>query len=232
MPRDELSPPERDAGDTAHALAIAAIAAVPMVGGSAAQLVEHFFGPPLEERRAIWMDVVADVIRELQAERGVDVAVLRSDPVFLDAVIKATHAALRTRSDLKREALRSAIANTALRQPETELVQEMFLGFVEDLTEMHLRILTVMGDPGPAARERGVRLEGTTPAQVLELLIPELRGRRDIYDQLWSDLRRRSLVAIENLHVMMSDVGGTRATALGRSFLDFLRSPFNAADER
>ena len=232
MPEDDLAPPRKNSGDSIHAVVTAAIAGIPLVGGPAAELVSHVFGPPLEERRAAWMDVVADVVRRLREDRGIESGALRNDPVFIDVVLRATQTAIRTSSELKRDALRHAMANTALRRIGTEIAQEMFLAYVEEFSEMHLRILDVMAAPGPAARARSVRLQGTTPSQVLELLIPELRGRRDVYDQLWSDLRRRGLVSIENLHVMMSDLGGSRATALGGSFLEFVRSPFPDAARR
>lgn len=59
---------------------------------------------------------------------------------------------------------------------------------------------------------------------VLEHNLPELRGRRDIYDQFWRDLYSRGLVNSENLHVTMSEngLGQKRTTAMGDSFLSFI----------
>jgi hypothetical protein len=62
---------------------------------------------------------------------------------------------------------------------------------------------------------------------VLEHSIPDLRNRRDIYDQLWKDLYSRGLVNTEGLHVTMSGSGlaTRRTTSLGEALLQFITAP-------
>ena len=224
---DDLTPPRANAGDAVYTAAKAGLAAIPLVGGTAAELVQFLVGSPLESRQTVWMDHIADLLRRLQAERGVTVESLRDNPTFIDAVLKASNLAVRTSSELKRKALQAALAHMALSPAEDSIGREMFLRFIDEFTETHIRILAALGDPGGWAREHGIRLEGMSPAQVLEQCLPELRGKRELYDQLWADLVGRGLVSLTNLHVMMSDVGGSKATPLGLKFLAFIRSPFD-----
>ena len=119
----------------------------------------------------------------------------------------------------KNAALRNAILNVAKGGAPEEAIQHIFLNLVDILTELHLRILRVFYAPAPPP---GMRMGGLS--SVLEHNIPELRGRRELYDQLWKDLYVRGLVNTEGLHTTMSGNGLTqkRTTELGDTFLTFI----------
>jgi hypothetical protein len=59
---------------------------------------------------------------------------------------------------------------------------------------------------------------------VVEHAYPELRGRRDFYDQVWRDLFAEGLVTTESLHAMMSFSGlmSKRTSGLGDELLAFI----------
>lgn len=64
-------------------------------------------------------------------------------------------------------------------------------------------------------------------SSVLEHNMPELRGQRHIYDQVWKDLYANGLVNTEGLHVMMSGngLGQKRTSELGDAFIRFIADP-------
>jgi hypothetical protein len=97
--------------------------------------------------------------------------------------------------------------------------QQIFLNFVDTFTEWHIRILRFFRTPPTAS----TILSGALSA-VIEKQFPELRDRRDFYEQVWRDLFIRGLVNTEELKVMMSGHGLTqqRTTRLGNRFLDFI----------
>jgi hypothetical protein len=194
---------------------------IPIAGGAAAELFQMIVQPPMEKRRTEWMQAVGERLHE-HGEKGLDLEGLKSNERFVSAVMHATQAAIRTHVAAKRDALRNAILNVAVGQAPDETVQHLLLSLIDDLTEMHLRILQVFHQP-PALPSIGMGGLST----ILERAIPDLRNRREIYDQLWKDLYSRGLVNTEGLHGMMSGNGlaSRRTTGLGETLLKFVSEP-------
>ena len=213
--------PSQSKGDVAHALTKAGLSLIPLVGGPAVELFQLLVQPPLEKRRAEWMQAVGEKLLQLD-ERGLKLDELQSNERFVSAAMHATQAAMRTHVAAKREALRNALLNVALGQAPDETVQHLLLTFIDDLTEMHLRMLKVFHQP-PVPQ--GISIGGLST--VLEQAIPDLRNRREVYDQLWKDLYVRGLVNTEGLHVTMSGNGlaARRTTGLGEALLQFISEP-------
>lgn len=213
--------PKDTKGDVVHALAKAGLSLIPFAGGPAVELFQLLVQPPLEKRRTEWMQAVGEKLQQLE-NNGLNLEGLQTNEQFVSAVMHATQAAMRTHVAAKREALRNAILNVATGQAPDETVQHLLLTFVDDLTEMHLRILKVFHAPVPP---QGLSMGGLS--NVLEHCIPELRNRRDIYDQLWKDLYSRGLVNTDGLHVTMSGSGlaSRRTTGLGEALLQFTAEP-------
>ena len=92
---------------------------------------------------------------------------------------------------------------------------------MDQLSEMHLRIIKVFYAPEAPP---GLSIGGL--GNVLEHNIPELRGQRELYDQLWRDLYGRGLVNTDGLHVTMSGNGliQRRTTGLGEALLKLISS--------
>jgi len=218
MSRDKLAAPERSKGDIAHAFVKAGISAVPMIGGPAVELFQHLVQPPLDKRREVWMKEVGEKLQELE-EKGLDLSKLQGNEQFISAVMQASQAALRTHKAEKLNALRNAVLNIASGTAPEETIQHLLLSFVDQLSEMHLRILKVFSEPESPP---GLSMGGL--GSVLEHNIPDLRGRRELYDQLWRDLYSRGLVNTDGLNVTMSGNGLTqrRTTGLGEALLKLI----------
>lgn len=167
------------------------------------------------------MKEVGEILQSLERD-GYNLVDLQSNEQFITAVLHATTAALRTHKTEKLIALRNAILNIAKGQGPEETIQHLLFSFVDEFSEMHLRILGFAHAPKLRA---GISVGGLS--HVLEENIPALQGKRALYDQLWKDLYLRGLINTESLHVMMSGtgLGQSRTTELGRMLLSFTAGP-------
>ena len=225
MPEDKYSPPEQTTGDTVHAIGSAALQLVPLVGSSAADLLKHAIMPPLERRRDTWMENVAEGLRshEIALEE------LGTRPELLDAFLQATAAAVKTSNEEKRTALRNAVLNMAKRWDPDESLGQQFLDLVERLHPWHLRLLRAMDDPPGWAKTHGVNYRPALSSSLsgfIEAAFPELRERKDFYQQLWAELGQAGL-ASSGLAGMMTETGwlASRTTDRGKKFLLFVSEP-------
>ena len=60
--------PKRDKWDAAHLLVRAGLSAIPEFGGPAKELFTYVIVPPLEKRRADWMNAIAIRLKRLEEE--------------------------------------------------------------------------------------------------------------------------------------------------------------------
>ena len=221
MANDKLQVPKRTKGDVAHALTKTGFSAIPVLGGPAAELFQNVIQPPLEKRRAEWMTQVGEKLQELE-DKGFKLEELQQNKEFVSAVMHASQIALRSHQAAKLDALRNAILNVAIGQAPEEALQNVFLNLVDSFTELHFRILKVFQVPShPPKMSMG------SLSLVLEHNIPELRGKRELYDQLWKDLYSRGLVNTDGLHVTMTGSGlaEKRTSGIGDALLKFIQEP-------
>jgi hypothetical protein len=221
MDDKELQVPAQSSGDVAHSVVKSGLSAIPVLGGAAVELFQNVVQPPLEKRRSEWMAQVGEKLQELE-DKGLDLETLQENEQFISAAMYASQLALRTHKKEKLEALRNAVVNIATGQAPEEAMQHIFLNFVDTLTELHVKILKLFQAPTPPP---GMSMGGLN--NVLEHNMPEMRGRQELYNQLWKDLYSRGLVNTDGLNVTMSgnELGQKRSTGLGDSFLSFISEP-------
>lgn len=101
----------------------------------------------------------------------------------------------------------------------------MFLNYIDQFNKWHLRILYFMHNP------TSFFLGGSKPsyymagkATILEDAFPELKTRRDFYNQIAKDLYSRGLISIEYLGGTMTEqsLWHTYTTVTGKSFIQFI----------
>lgn len=221
MDKEKLEVPEPSKRDVAHSITKAGLSAIPIVGGAAVELFQNVVQPPLEKRRVAWMAQVGEKLQELE-EKGLNLETLQENEQFISAAMYASQLALRTHKEEKLSALRNAVANIATGQAPEEAMQHLFLNFVDSLTELHIQILKLFQSPTPPPN---MSMGGLS--SVLEYNMPEMRGRRDLYDQLWKDLYTRGLINTDGMHTAMSGngLGQKRTTGMGDAFLRFISEP-------
>lgn len=218
MAGDNYEVPHGTKADLVHTATKAGLSTIPWIGGPVAELFSLIIQPPIEKRRQAWMEQVAEGLRRLE-ENGLKIESLRDNEEFISAVLHASQIALRNHQQTKLEALRNAVLNVGRGQAPDHALQLMFLNFVDTFSEWHVRVLKLFQNPPP---QPGVYMGGLS--LVLESTYPELKGRRDFYDQVWKNLYFGGLTNTESLHVTMSADGLTqkRTSPLGDQFLAFI----------
>ena len=225
--------PKPTALDHAHLLVKAALSALPIAGGPAAELFATIIAPPLARRRDAWLRGLADGIDALREKiAGFDAGSLANNEEFVSVALQASRAAIQTHQTEKLEALRNAVLNVAAGRAPAEDEQMMFLGYVETLTAWHLRMLKFFESPMGMATARGARTDYSivgSLSQPLHDVYPDLRDRRDFYDQITRDLASRGFLnsSPDILHTMMTGSGmnAKHTTEIADRFLAFIASP-------
>jgi hypothetical protein len=226
-----LKPPEPTPGDAAHTLVKVALSAIPTLGGPAAELFACLVASPLQRRRNRWEQEVTEAIDNLRIEGRISIDALAQDDVFLDTVLQASLAALRTHDAEKRAALRNAILNAALPDPPHESLQQMLISLVDRLTSWHLRILEFARGPRDwfrASTKSVPTQEFDSMATILHLAFPDAASTPGLLDQAWHDLHQHGLVE-GSVHVAWVHPNelDKRTTAFGDQLLQFIREPPN-----
>lgn len=223
--------PQPTPGDHAHLVVKAAISAIPYVGGPVAELFNVVIQPPLVKRREEWMENIATSLGLLEGKvAGFSIAELSKNEAFITAVMHASTTAIKNHHKEKLEALRNAVLHSALPNPPESDIQLMFLGWVDALTPLHLRILALLNDPTAWGQLHAVQWPAWMTAgisSVIEHAFPELKGRRDLYDKVGKDLHNEGLLGPASFHTTTSGRGlfAPQTTRLGQQFLAFIAPP-------
>jgi hypothetical protein len=177
------------------------------------------------------MQSIGEGLHQLEDKQKTLVDDLKANDVFIDTLLQASQAAVRTSQNDKKEALRNAVLNAAMPHPPSESRQHMFISWVETYTVWHLRLLKLFADPIKWYAEQGRQppqyvIAGSL-GQMLCDAYPDLKSERDFYDKVAKDLYHDGLFRSENLHVNMSGQGvyEKRATPLAEEFLRFISDP-------
>ena len=156
---------------------------MPVLGKAAVELFQYIITPPLDRRLTEWRNEIAEGLRRLEANRGLDFDALGSNPQFIDAVLSATLVATRTSQSGKLEALRNAVLNSALPIALDVTRQQVFLAMVDRFTDTHLAILRYFQGPEHwhAANQKPLpSLRLAVAADLLGEAFPELKPHKDL----------------------------------------------------
>lgn len=225
-------PNKKTTGDVAREIGKAIISAVPAAGGPLQVLFENIYTAPLEKRKQAWLEMLAEAVSSLQEKvEGLTPEKLAQNEVFITVSLQASQIAIRNHQKEKLQALRNAVMNSALPNPPEEDQQIIFLRFIDQLTPWHLRVLALLDGPEKWMQSHGIANPGWGMggvSTVLEHCFPELRGKRDLYDQLVRDLQTEGLVGQgQFLHVTMTGNGmmQSKTSEMGKRFLRFISNP-------
>ena len=230
--KGEYTPPEPSRGDLAHSAGRAAFSLIPGAGGLASEVFNTVIVPPLERRLHEWREEVAAALVQLQEEGKLKFDDLRNNPVFIDTVMQAGQAALRTHRQERREALRNAVLNAALPDPPEEAIQQIFVRYADEFTVWHLHILRLFDRPGEFGDKvaRSAPPGNTVPLNtLLHLAYPELQGQWRFSNLICEDLMDRGLLEIGPLDnaTPVEAFRGSWRTEFGQAFLRFIQDPLN-----
>lgn len=223
------NPPDKTSGDTVHAIVKSITSAIPTAGGPLSVMLETIFSPPIERRREKWFKQLAEVVSELEQQvANLSTETLSQNEIFVTIALQATQIALRNHQDEKLQALRGAVLHAALPNGPDEQLQLMFLHFVDELSPAHLSLLALFNDPVRWMEKHNIQYPGWETGGTSVVVVhcfPNLRGRREIYEQLVRDLQARGLIHQgQFLNVTMTGNGmvESRTSQMGKAFIAYV----------
>lgn len=148
---NNLEPPTPNKKDRAYTVVNSLLASLPEVGGAFSVLFSDIVPSSIERRRRKWMENVADTLQQIQKQIDeFKIENLAKNEAFVTTLLQASQIAIRNHQEEKLEALKNAVANSALpERPETDL-QLMFLRLVDELTVSHINLLSFFNNPQPS----------------------------------------------------------------------------------
>lgn len=216
--------------DLAYNASGAAIASIPGVGPAAEALFKNIVSEPLQKRRDKWFTKLAFALRELQERfNGFDPNDLKDNENFIDVVSSATQAAMKTHNEARREALKNAVLNSAVGMTVDDVLQGKFLRLIEEFTGVHIRILSVLANPGnfDNCQEMAAQMMGSQ-IRVIRAEIPQKEINESIFDIALNELNNEGLINIDELRrgtLVGRFLLSKRTTEIGDLFLKFITEP-------
>ena len=219
--------PEKSFGDHLHLTARAVLSAIPAVGGPALELFNAVIAPPIERRRNVWLNELADRLQTLEQENRLKIEDLADNDAFISAVMQASTSALRNHQQEKIDALRNAVLNSALGQSPEDAKSELFLALVDHFTVWHLRVLHVLSKSEPRhGHNSGPETSIDAIAKLAAERLPGLRGQQALAETVVEDLCRKGLIFWGEGGVAPYITQGTRqVNELGEEFLRYISDP-------
>jgi hypothetical protein len=216
--------PQPTGADAVYAAAKTIAGLVP-VGGD---VFEWFIESPLQRRKDKFLGEIKAAIEEL-ARRHANLESLRNNDAFVDLVLKAMTIAMRNSHAEKRRALKNAIVNAGLSQTPGDIEQQMFVAWVGDFTEFHIRLLAFLDAPREWLSKRGEPAPPSKYARGIDMLataaLPGLKHNMGLASQIFRDLVNRGLLR-ETYHTMPAKVSYDSQTSdLGKRFIAFIADP-------
>ena len=230
MAEDKLSQfPESDPRSFGYGVAQSALGMVPVAGPALQQFVAQVIGEPLQRRREDWhREVHAAILRLQQAADGFGIPTLQENQEFLSVVYEATHIAMKTRSEAKRERLINSVLHAAKGVSLDDAVRGRFMACIDRFSDNHVLALRVLDNPRdfPACVERCRSMSMGARLNVLRAVSPDTED--DAFEEICSDLLQERFIE-GGFKTTISGDGllQSSTTKVGQAFLRFISSPLN-----
>ena len=140
----DFDPVVEPEGDKIHRLARAAIGALPILSGTALEVLNSLIEDPYHRRRTEWLHALTDALNEC----GNDISRLREDAsrvdVTLSAILQSTDIALKTGDRAVHDRLIKIVLNTVTSRPIKEDLLAIYLSTVRQMTSSHFALLELI----------------------------------------------------------------------------------------
>jgi hypothetical protein len=151
---------------------------------------ESYIVSPATKRRDKFLEIL---VRELMELKSKIELVDYESPAFQTFVIRAYQIAARTHKEQKLEALRNIVLNSSIPRTLEDDIVEMFLGWVDNFTELHISTLKHLH-----------YLDRYAPGQ-LDRNFPMIEGNRSIYNKVLKDLADQGLISLKENYITVED---------------------------
>ena len=132
-----------------HAASSIALSFIPGAG----ELFNACIMAPAERRRNDWIESIEKELYELNAQFSDITERVQNNEQAISVILTASPIALKTHNPVKLEALRNIVINAILHEDYEEYKFQMFLSFIDDFTEWHIRLLEYFSDPQKAVKK-------------------------------------------------------------------------------
>ena len=216
--------------EKAHRVTRAAIAAIPVLGGTLVETFNALIEPPMAKRKTEWMVEVTQAINELYEKGIVTEKDLQENEKFFTILVHASSTAIRNHEKEKLNALRNAVLNSVLPDAPSDTMQQLFLNLIDFCTSWHIALLKLFQDPEQWARNNDHHFPSWSMggiSQVIENAYPQLQKQQALYTLVWKELYRNGLFNTDSLNTTMTGSGmlAKRTTPIGDAFVKFISSP-------
>ncbi len=213
--------------DITYAAIKAGLGSIPILGSVATELFGLIVTPPLDKRRQVWMNEVAEKLKDLEENGKIDFLSLSQNEQFIDTVITATTYAIKTSEIEKITALRNTIINTSLNEAPEKTKSQIFLKLVDDFTVWHLKILSLFDNPSKWFQVHNKKFPNYISASlstVIEEAFPEIKKEGELLNLIWADLKSAGLHNTSELQTTMTsnNLLAQRTTQFAKEFLRFI----------
>ena len=227
--RAERYPQPTDA-DLVHGTARAALAAIPILGGSMTEVMSMVLAPAIERRREAWFKDLADGLDELEKKvNGFKVQDLPNDEAFVSAVIDATRIAISTHQVEKRTMLRNALLRVAVGRGPDEELQQVFLNAIQSFSLSHIKVLEVLWRGTQELTAKGLwdatlnRYSVGDFGTAIKLLHPQLAAQPGLLEYIMTDVKNWGFSRLSGPSDVFPQSPGI--TNVGIAFLQFVLAP-------
>ena len=219
------------AGDVAHSLLKGGLGIIPSIGSLATEIFGLIVTPPLEKRRAEWMNDVSKKLKELENNQKIDFNELARNEQFTDIVLQATTFALKTSEKKKIDCFRNALLNTAMGKSPDKTKSQIFLNQLDKFTVWHITLLDFIDSPRNWFSKNDKTPPNYISGSIYSLIIqafPDLKNQDELLDIIWDDLKLTGFHKSGSLKGMMSGDGvlSERTTTFGKEFLNFITDEY------
>jgi hypothetical protein len=236
----DYTPPIPSVGDKLATSAKDLLSVIPTVGAPAKLLIDFVLPSALRERQEKWMAQIGEAVERLERQGSLDVPRLSADQGFLDLLLHATLAALRTRHEEKRLALTSTVAHAAIALNSDRDEELLFVRYVDELSPSHLELLRFLVNHHPEIARVESFQAMLEPYQLHLVQRHTSPVQADLFRLMCADLMARGLLRIsrhveefpglrEN-DVLVADKDNEHdstvvVTELGQRFVRYVEAP-------
>lgn len=234
--------PTNRTGEIALGVGKSLVSLLPVVGGSAAELLGLVLSPVVERRRDAFYGELGRRLLRLEEVRG-QLAALADEvgqqrESFTTTALHAIQIALRTHQREKLRALQNAVLNAATGSTPSDDLQLVFLSLIDQFSPWHLRLLEFLDEPAAWMQRHGRpltpnrSLDGVT---LVDYAFPELNVRESsthvFLDQLATQGLLHDAWNVTSNYTALGTRGASRTSDLGKQFLAFFTSPIPDDDD-
>lgn len=141
---ENFNPSMEPVGDKTHRIVRAAIGALPVLSGTALELLNSLIEDPFQSRRTEWLTALSNAINEMQPDLEKIKDDTKKHNAILSSIIQSTDVAIKTGDKEIHSALINVVLNNIASQDSDEELTSIYLHTIRQLTSSHFALLNLI----------------------------------------------------------------------------------------